>query len=108
MNLTIDSARATIIDGTAAVTINSGVALDTRLLGILVLDTLTGTCATSAAFYKRTRFGQDIQAAITLPASSVAGFFDMRGAVNEVAGLTVTCSDAADDEKVIVLWAPNP
>jgi len=104
--LTADSTRATIIDGTNAVPINQGVANDTRLLGIVFHTALTGTCV--IAGFKKRAGSVDASGTITFPASSPAGYRDLRGIVNEDGPLTITCSNAGDDEKVIVLWTPNP
>lgn len=103
--ITDQSVRATIIDGTTAVTINGGKVADTKLLGVNFLVALTGTCVI-AGFKKRA--GQtDATGTITFPAASAAGFRDLGGIVNEDAALTVTCSNATDDEDVVIIWAPN-
>lgn len=93
-------ANATVISTTAAVTIGGGVASDTHLMGLLIHTALTGTCAI-------TGFADSAGAAqsYTLPAGSV-GFKDFLGAINSAGALTITCSNAADDNLVLVLWRP--
>jgi hypothetical protein len=92
--------KATIISTTSAVTIGGGVANDTHLIGLVIHTALTGTCAI-------TGFASEAGAAttFTLPAASV-GDKDFRGALNSAGALTITCSNAADDNLVMVLWRP--
>ena len=89
-----------IISKTTAVTIGGGAANDTHLVGVLIHTALTGTCVI-------TGFADSDGAAqsYTLPAGSV-GFKDFLAAINSAGALTFTCSNAADDNKVAVLWRP--
>jgi hypothetical protein len=89
-----------VISKTTAVTIGGGVAGDTHLMGLLITTALTGTCVI-AGFADSDGTAQSI----TLPAGSV-GFRDFLGAINSAGALTVTCSNAADDNLVSVLWRP--
>ena len=93
-------ANVAIISKTTAVTIGGGVANDTHLLGIMISTALTGTCAI-------TGFADSDGAAqtYTLPAGSV-GHKDFLGAFNSAGALTITCSNAADDNLVMVFWRP--
>ena len=93
-------ANASIISKTTAVTIGGGVANDTHLMGLLIHTALTGTCAI-------TGFADSDGAAqtYTLPAGSV-GYKDFLGALNSAGALTITCSNAFDDNMVMVLWRP--
>ena len=89
-----------IISKTTAVTIWGGSANDTHLMGLLIHTALTGTCAI-------TGFADSDGAAqtYTLPAGSV-GFKDFLGDLNSAGALTITCSNASDDNLVAVLWRP--
>lgn len=89
-----------VISKTSAVTIGAGAANDTHLIGIRILAALTGTCVI-AGFADSDGTAQSI----TIPAASV-GDFDFRGAINSAGALTVTCSTAADDNLVCVMWRP--
>ena len=93
-------ANASIISKTTAVTIGGGVASDTHLMGLMIHTALTGTCAI-------TGFADSDGAAqtYTLPAGSV-GYKDFLGAINSAGALTITCSNASDDNLVLVLWRP--
>ena len=93
-------ANASIISKTTAVTIGGGVANDTHLMGLMIHTALTGTCAI-------TGFADSDGAAqtYTLPAGSV-GYKDFLGAINSAGALTITCSNASDDNLVMVLWRP--
>lgn len=90
--------NASIISKTSAVTIGGGVANDTHLMGLLIHTALTGTCAI-------TGFADSDGAAqtYTLPAGSV-GYKDFLGSVNSAGALTITCSNASDDNLVMVFW----
>lgn len=90
-----------VISKTTAVTIGAGAAGDTRLDGITVIAALTGTCAITG-FADSDGTAQTI----TFPAATVAGFKDFRGDVNSAGALTITCSNAADDNLVLVHWSP--
>lgn len=92
--------KATIIGLTTAITINTGVASDTMLHGVLITAALTGTCVI-------TGFGDSAGAAtsITLPAATTAGFKEFGDVINDVGALTITCSNASDDNLVTVVWS---
>ncbi len=89
-----------VISKTTAVTIGAGAANDTHLMGILIHTALTGTCAITG-FADSDGTAQTY----TLPAGSV-GYKDFLGAINSAGALTITCSNAADDNLVAVLWRP--
>lgn len=93
-------ANASIISKTTAVTIGGGVASDTHLMGLMIHTALTGTCVITG-FADSDGTAQTY----TLPAASV-GYKDFLGAINSAAALTITCSNAADDNLVMVLWRP--
>ena len=90
-----------VISNTTAVTIGAGAASDTKLRAIRILAALTGTCAITG-FADSDGTAQTI----TIPAASV-GDFDFRGAKNSAGALTVTCSNASDDNLVCVFWETN-
>lgn len=94
------SAQLTAITETTARTIGAGAANDTELLGVLVSVALTGTCVIAG-------FGDEAGNAknITLPTATPAGFYAF-GGVNRVGALTVTCSNAGDDDDVWIKWRP--
>ena len=96
-----NEANVSIISKTTAVTIGAGAANDTHLLGLLLTAALTGTCAI-------TGFADSDGAAqtYTLPAATTAGYKDFLAAKNSAGALTITCSNAADDNLVMVLWRP--
>ncbi len=96
----VQACNLSVISKTTAVTIGGGAANDTRLMGLLITTALTGTCVI-AGFADSDGNNQSI----TLPAGSV-GFRDFLGAINSAGALTVTCSNAADDNLVSVLWRP--
>jgi len=89
-----------IISKTTAVTIGGGAANDTHLMGLLIHTALTGTCVI-------TGFADSDGAAqtYTLPVASV-GYRDFLGAINSAGAMTITCSNASDDNLVAVLWRP--
>jgi hypothetical protein len=89
-----------IISKTTAVTIGGGAVSDTHLMGLLISTALTGTCAI-------TGFADSDGAAqtYTLPAGTV-GYRDFLGAINSAGALTITCSNASDDNLVAVFWRP--
>lgn len=89
-----------IISKTTAVTIGGGAANDTHLMGVFIHTALTGTCAI-------TGFADSDGAAqtYTIPAGYV-GDIDFKGSLNSAGALTITCSNAGDDNKVAVLWRP--
>ena len=92
-------ANASIISKTTAVTIGGGVANDTHLMGLMIHTALTGTCFTGFAD------SDGAAQTVTLPAGSV-GYKDFLGAINSAGALTITCSNASDDNLVMVLWRP--
>ena len=94
-------ANASIISKTTAVTIGGGLANDTHLMGLLIHTALTGTCAI-AGFADSDGVAQTY----TLPIGSV-GYKDFLGAINSAGALTITCSNASDDNLVMVLWRPK-
>jgi hypothetical protein len=89
-----------IISKTTAVTIGAGAANDTHLMGLLIHTALTGTCAITG-FADSDGTAQTY----TLPAGSV-GYKDFLGAINSAGAITITCSNAADDNLVAVFWRP--
>jgi len=93
-------ANLSIISKTTAVTIGGGAANDTHLMGLMISTALTGTCAITG-FADSDGTAQTF----TLPAASV-GFKDFFGAINSAGALTITCSNASDDNLVAVLWRP--
>lgn len=98
--LTRDGTNLTVISKTTAVTIGAGGTNDTRLAGITVLAALTGTCVVTG-FADSDGTAQSF----TLPAATAAGFKDMRGGINSAGPLTVTCSNASDDNLVLIHWS---
>lgn len=94
-------ANAAIISKTTAVTIDGGVANDTHLMGLLIHTALTGTCAITGF-----ADSDGIAQTYTLPVGSV-GYKDFLGAINSAGALTITCSNASDDNLVMVLWRPR-
>ena len=93
-------ANASIISKTTAVTIGGGVANDTHLMGLMIHTALTGTCVITG-FADSDGTAQSY----TLPVGSV-GYKDFLGALNSAGALTLTCSNASDDNLVLVLWRP--
>jgi hypothetical protein len=96
-----DESNLSVISKTTAVTIGGGAANDTHLLGVLVLGTLTGTCVITG-FADSDGTAQSI----TIPAGTTARELNFDGAINSAGALTVTCSNASDDNLVCVLWRP--
>lgn len=96
-----NEANVSIISKTTAVTIGAGATGDTHLLGLMITAALTGTCVI-------TGFGDSDGAAqsYTLPAATTAGYKDFLGALNSLGPLTITCSNAGDDNFVMVFWRP--
>jgi hypothetical protein len=92
--------NCSIISKTTTVTIGGGVANDTHLMGLLIHTALTGTCVITG-FADSDGTAQTY----TLPVGSV-GYKDFLGAINSAGALTITCSNAADDNLVMVLWRP--
>ena len=93
--------NAAIISKTSAVTIGAGAANDTHLGGLMISAALTGTCAI-------TGFSDSDGSAqtYTLPAATPAGYYDFHDAINSAGALTITCSNAGDDNLVMVFWRP--
>ena len=90
-----------IISKTTAVTIGGGLANDVNLIGIHILDTLTGTCVITGF-----ADSDGTATSITIPAGTTAQFKDFFGSLNAAGALTITCSTAGDDNKVAALWRP--
>ena len=91
--------RVTIIDVQTAVTIGDGATGTVALEGVLITTALTGTCVITGF-----KGSAGTAISITLPAASAVGLHEFFGAVNEAGPLTVTCSNAADDNDVSVIW----
>jgi len=89
-----------IISKTTAVTIGAGAANDTHLMGLYIHTALTGTLAITGF-----ADSDDTAQTFTIPAGAV-GEFDFKGAINSAGALTMTASNAADDNKIAVLWRP--
>lgn len=96
----VQACNLSIISKTTAVTIGGGAANDTRLMGLLIHTALTGTCVITG-FADSDGTAQSY----TLPVGSV-GFRDFLGALNSAGALTITCSNASDDNLVAVFWRP--
>jgi len=96
----VDVANLAVISKTTAATIGGGVANDTYLKRVIVLAALTGTCVF-------TGFADSDGAAqsFTIPAAFV-GERNFGGAKNSAGALTITCSNALDDNLVLVEWWP--
>jgi len=94
-------ANATIVVGTTAVAIGGGVAGDTHLIAIHIHTALAGTCVIDG-------FTDQSGSADTyiLPIGTV-GHIPMYAAINAAGASVVTCSNAADNKKVLVLWRPR-
>lgn len=99
--LVVDSAgvNATIIGKLSDVTIGGGVANDTKLVGIIIAKALTGTMVITGF-----ADSDDVAKNFTFPAATAAGVIDFGGVLNSAGALTVTCTDAADRDNVIVKW----
>ncbi len=89
--------KCAVISKTSAVALTVA-ANDAYVEGLHITTALTGTCVV-AGFADSDGTAQSI----TFPAGSV-GFKDLCGAVNSGGALTVTCSNAADDNLVAVFW----
>ena len=68
-------------------------------MGIMVTTALTGTCVITGF-----EGSAGTAISITLPAGTAVGTHDFKGAINSKGPLTVTCSNAADDNDVQVFW----
>ena len=99
--VTRNESNITIVSTTVAVTIGAGAADDTYLLGVHIHTALTGTCVI-------TGFQDETGAAksYTLPAGTV-GHVPFYAARNLAGAITVTAANAADDDKIAVLWRPR-
>ncbi len=95
------TSNAAIISKTTAVTIGPAAAKTVYFNGLLIHTALTGTCVLTG-FADSDGTAQSY----TLPAGSV-GFKDFHDALNSAGALTITCSNAADDNLVMVFWRPN-
>ena len=89
-----------VISKTTAVTIGGGAANDTLLKAIHITTALTGTCVITGFFDS-----DNAAQSITLPALTPVGkYLEADYAINAAGPLTVTCSNAAEDNNVIVEW----
>lgn len=95
-----NEANLAIISKTSAVTIGGGSASDTHLIGLHIHTALTGTCVING-FADSDGAAQ----AYTIPTGAV-GHFPFYAALNSAGALTVTCSNASDDNLVAVFWRP--
>ena len=93
--------NASVISKTTAVTLGGGVANDTKLVGLMITTALTGTCVIAGL-----ADSDGTAQSITLPVGSV-GEKNFYRAKNVAGALTVTCSNVADDNLVVVLWEVN-
>lgn len=93
-------ANGTVISTTATVTLGGGVANDSHLMGLHIHTALTGTCVI-------TGLADETGAAksYTIPAATI-GPINFFGVKNAAGALTITCSNGADDDKVIAFWRP--
>ena len=96
-----EETNITVISATSAQTIGGGAAGDTHLMYIRVLVALTGTCVISGF-----ADGAGTAQSFTLPAATPVGEIPFHGAINAAGALTVTCSNAAEDNNVLVFWRP--
>lgn len=99
--VTRKEANLTILSATTTITLGGGSAGDTHLLGIHIHTALTGTLVISG-------FADETGApkSYTIPAGSV-GYRDFEGAINVAGALTFTASNAADDDKIAIMWRPR-
>lgn len=96
----VDAANLAVISKTTAVTIGGGVANDTYLKRVIVLAALTGTCV-----FTGFADSDGVAQSFTIP-SAFVGERNFGGAKNSAGALTVTCSNASDDNLVLVEWWP--
>lgn len=89
-----------VISKTTAATIGAGGTNDTFLHAVHIIAALTGTCVITGFFDS-----DNAAQSITLPAATVAGTRPFHGAINAAGPLTFTCSNAADDNLVVVEWS---
>ena len=99
--LVVDSVgvNATIIGSTTGVSIGGGVANDTKLVGIIITRALTGTLVITGF-----ENSDGTATNLTFPAATAAGVIDFGGVFNSAGALTVTCTNVADRDNVIVKW----
>ena len=98
--LTRDGGSLAIISKTTAATIGAGAANDTRFHLLHVYGTLTGTCVITG-FTDSDGTAQSI----TIPAATAAMERNFGGVLNAAGAFTVTCSNAADDNLVGIVWS---
>lgn len=98
--VTQEQSNLSIISKTTAVTIGGGAANDTMLLGVFVTAALTGSCVITGF-----ADSDGTATSITLPAATARGDYAIRG-INSAGALTVTCSNASDDNLVLIKWRP--
>lgn len=96
----VDIANGLVVSTTSAITIGGGVANDTYLKRIIVHAALTGTCVITG-FADSAGTAQSF----TIPAAFV-GERNYGGMINSAGAATITCSNAADDNLVVVTWWP--
>lgn len=90
--------KGAVISKTTACTIGGGQADDTILVGVVVLAALTGTCVIAGLVDS-----DGTAQSITIPVGFV-GTRDFFGMINSGGALTVTCSNAADDNLVVIAY----
>jgi hypothetical protein len=73
---------------------------DTILHGLVISAALTGTCVLNGFFDSAGN-----EQIYTLPAATTAGYKDFGGIINDAKALTVTCSNASDDNLVGVVYS---
>lgn len=93
--------NATIIGQTTAVTIGGGVANDAQLHGFRVTANFTGNLVIAGY---ADNSGTATSITFTTP---TAGWYDMGDIINSAGALTVTASNAADDNLCIIVWRTN-
>lgn len=96
---TPEARKAVVIGVTTAVTL--GIVGEVSLHGLFISAALTGTCVITG--FSDSAGGA---ASITLPAGATAGFKDFGGMVNDQGSLTITCSNALDDNLVTAIFVP--
>ncbi len=90
-----------IISATTAQILNTGVAGDSLFFGVHFVKALTGTCVISGMADTA-----GTAKSLTFPAGSI-GYKEFPGVTNSAGPLTVTCSNAADDDVAVVFWRPK-
>lgn len=99
--VTRSRSNLSVISKTTAVTIGGGAASDTQVMDVEFTAALTGTCVITGF-----ADSDGVAQSITYPAASVAGVRDWHGSVNLAGALTVTVSNALDDNLVLIRWRP--